>query len=101
MKYDTGKIKYGLIPPAALAQIAEVLTYGSRKYDAFNWKDVESYRYIDAAYRHLELAREGHMLDAESGLPHLAHAVTNLMFLLDRQARTGNNEFNYEEVYHD
>jgi hypothetical protein len=95
MKYDKGKLKYGLIPPKALALIAEALTHGAEKYSPFNWKSVESHRYVDATYRHLEAARAGEKVDKDSGLPHLALALTNIIFLLDRQEETGHNEFRY------
>jgi hypothetical protein len=46
---------------------------------------VETYRLLDAAYRHLESIRGGELVDTESELPHLAHAITNLMFILESQ----------------
>lgn len=94
-KFDKDKLKYGLVPPKALASVVEALTHGANKYSPFNWKGVESYRYVDATYRHLESARQGDKIDKDSGLPHLALAITNLMFLLDRQLETGHNEFEY------
>jgi hypothetical protein len=94
-KFDKNKLKYGLVPPKALASVVEALTHGANKYSPFNWKGVESYRYVDATYRHLESARQGDKIDKDSGLPHLALAITNLMFLLDRQLETSHNEFEY------
>ena len=37
---------------------------------------------MDAAYRHIEAYRQGQNKDEESGLSHLAHAITNLGFML-------------------
>jgi hypothetical protein len=91
-KNDAGKIRYGLVPPSTMMWLATALTHGAEKYGAFNWKNVESARYVDALYRHLEAARAGDIIDKDSGLPHLALAMTNLAFLLDRQTETGFNE---------
>jgi len=83
MKFDTGKLRYGLIPPEATKALAEVLTYGAKKYKPNNWREVDdATRYIDALYRHLEAWRSGEEVDEESGLPHLAHALTNVSFLI-------------------
>ena len=83
MKFDSGKLRYGLIPPSAPKALASVLTYGAKKYKPNNWKSVDdTSRYVDALYRHLELWRGGEKLDSESGLPHLAHALTNIAFLI-------------------
>ena len=84
LKHDRGKLRYDLVPPAALKNVAEVLTFGASKYSDNNWKNVYPFesRYIAAAIRHIEAYRQGEILDDESGLPHLAHASTCLMFLL-------------------
>ena len=83
MKFDNGKLRYSLIPPIALKAIASVLTYGAKKYKPNNWKEVDSVdRYWDALYRHLEANRSGEILDEESKLPHLWHAITNICFII-------------------
>ena len=84
LKYDTGKLRYDLIPPQATKALAEVLTFGAEKYEANSWQlleDAES-RYMDALLRHIEAHRLGEHRDKESGLTHLAHALTNLNFLI-------------------
>jgi len=82
IKFDAGKLRYGLVPPEATKALAEVLTYGAKKYKPNNWKNGEPDRYVDALYRHLEAWRAGESHDDESGLPHLSHALTNVAFLL-------------------
>jgi len=84
-KFDAGKLRYSLIPPAALKGIASVLTFGADKYGANSWKTVPNAqeRYMDALYRHLEAHRAGEILDEESGMSHLWHAMTNFAFLVD------------------
>lgn len=85
LKYDGGKIRYGLLPPIALAETAKVLTFGAQKYAPDNWRYVENWRerYFDAAMRHMWAYKQGEALDPETSLPHLAHAICCLMFLCD------------------
>jgi len=90
-KFDGGKLQYRLLPPKALREAAEVLTYGASKYAAHSWVNVESERYLDALHRHLSARQAGEMFDQESGLLHLAHAAVNILFLLER-------EFGYAEM---
>lgn len=97
-KFDKGKPQYRLIPPAALRRVADVLTYGAEKYSAHTWVNVESVRYLDATFRHIEAFRSGHRYDAESKMPHLAMAITNLMFLLERQEWQDEVPSYYEEI---
>lgn len=83
MKFDKDKLRYSLIPPIALQGLAEVLTFGAKKYKPNNWKLVDdNTRYIDALYRHLEAWRAGEELDKDSKLSHLKHAITNIAFLI-------------------
>ena len=93
-KYDTGKLQYGLIPPIATRSLAQVLTFGAAKYAPNSWQRVPDgeRRYTDALYRHLEQYRMGESTDAESGLSHLAHAITNIAFLLHFEAQRHNKE---------
>ncbi len=83
-KYDDGKPRWSLIPERGLEEVVKVLTYGARKYGDDNWREVEDgpRRYYDAAMRHLMAYRQGHWTDDESGLPHLAHAVASLLFIM-------------------
>ena len=82
-KNDSYKIQYDLIPPNVLQEIAIIFSIGSNKYEENNWKKCNDLsRYISAAYRHIEQYRLGIDYDDETGKPHLAHAITNLMFLL-------------------
>ena len=83
-KADGGKLQYGLIPPAVLAEEAAVMTFGAQKYSADNWRKCDDpIRYVDAAMRHFEAWRGGEQIDPESGLHHLAHARCCLSFLME------------------
>lgn len=70
--------------PHALLDVAAVLTFGAGKYGPNNWQNVTPFqeRYSAALVRHVLAHGTGEFTDAESGLPHLAHACTNALFLL-------------------
>ncbi|MEX1058763.1 MAG: dATP/dGTP diphosphohydrolase domain-containing protein, partial [Natronospirillum sp.] len=79
------KARMELIPPKAEMLLAEVLTFGAEKYGAENWRlvDEQERRYMAAAMRHINAHRQGEVLDQESGLPHLVHAMCCLAFLVE------------------
>jgi hypothetical protein len=83
-KHDGGKNPLHLLPIVAIEKVGEVLDYGARKYAAHNWRRVDARsRYLSASLRHLFAYARGEDVDAESGLPHLAHAATSVLFLLE------------------
>lgn len=92
MKYDGGKPRMDLLLdgcPAALLQVAEVLTFGAKKYAAHSWHTVSEgkTRYKAALLRHLTAHAQGEVNDPESGLPHLAHAACCSLFILELEQR--------------
>ena len=84
-KHDTNKPRFDLIPAKAELALAQVLTFGAEKYAPDNWRIVPDakQRYIAAALRHINAARSGEAMDSESGLPHLAHAMCCLAFVVE------------------
>lgn len=84
IKLDIEKLRYSLLDPECLELMVKVLEYGAKKYPIKdNWKSVKPpERYYDALMRHLQAWRMGKRLDEESGLPALAHATVDCMFLL-------------------
>lgn len=87
-KYDGGKLRYDLIPVLALEEVTRVITLGAEKYDPENWKNVPEgrRRYTAAAFRHIEAWRKGETTD-EIGTHHIANAISNLMFILEKELR--------------
>lgn len=78
------KPKMSLIPQLALVEVAKVFGYGANKYTEYNFsKGSDKTVYTDAALRHINSYLLNKDLDEESGLSHLAHAISNLMMLLD------------------
>ena len=83
-KHDAEKPRMDLLPFEALEAVAEVLTYGARKYSDNGWQTVEGKerRYLAALLRHLAARERGEAWDRESGLLHAAHMATNALFIL-------------------
>ena len=81
---DTEKIRVELIPPQFIKDVAEVLAMGAEKYGEHNWRGgLKWTRLYGSTMRHLLAWIGGEDLDKESGLPHLSHAVTNILFLME------------------
>jgi hypothetical protein len=85
MKHDGGKPRFDLMTWRATAQVIDVLTFGAQTYAPRSWATVpDAYRrYFAAALRHLWARALGERFDPESGLPHLAHAACNVLFICE------------------
>lgn len=105
VKHDTEKPDMSLLSSIAITKIAEVMTFGKRKYSAENWRGGIGYkRLLAAALRHIFAYLGGESSDPESGMSHLAHAACCIMMLLefettrkdldDRYKQEGQNDSN-------
>ena len=83
IKYDQDKPRWELLPLREVEDVVKVLTAGSKKYSDENWKKIDNIqdRYFSAAMRHMTAQRNGEVLDKETGLPHLSHAICCLLFM--------------------
>jgi hypothetical protein len=96
-RFNQGKIRYDLIPPWALEQIAKVYTYGTIKYDDDNWWKGMKWRkdVFGCIERHIKKWFRGEKLDDESNLHHLAHAAWNCIALMEYERnRIGTDDRN-------
>ena len=83
VKHDAGKPALHLLPVEALEEIAQVLSYGEKKYNSWNWAQGFKWsRLYGATLRHLYAHMRGENKDPETGLSHLAHVGCNILFLL-------------------
>jgi hypothetical protein len=90
-KVYSGKPEPSLIYPSAIFAMAKIRRFGINKYGSSeDWRTTPVMDYYDAALRHILADLSGEEKDAESGESHLAHAMTNLMFLIE--ARYGKKE---------
>jgi len=85
------KPQMGLIPVAAMEEIARVMELGAKKYGPYNWRSqpIKNMVYAHAALRHLYAYIGGQTHDPESGRSHLAHVASCAAIVLDAEA-TGN-----------
>jgi len=81
-----------LIPPEVIWSIGEILTFGAKKYESFNWCNVESERYLGALQRHLLQWLKGEEIDKDSGKHHLEHMLTNAVFLVAKEVHNYGNK---------
>lgn len=84
-KNDQGKPELALLawlPLEEAVMVCRVLEHGGQKYSPDNWKKGNFRRYASACMRHIFARLKGEINDPESGLPHLAHAICCLLFLL-------------------
>lgn len=74
MKFDGLKPRMDLLDASALEGLAEVLTFGAKKYEAHNWRNgIHNSRLIAALLRHLMAIQKGEDIDPESNCPHIDH----------------------------
>lgn len=89
IKYDSDKRQWWYIWQFLpdLEEVADILAFGDKKYPSptgSNWQKVENHhrRYTSALMRHLSAYLQGERVDPESGKSHLAHVITNVLFLM-------------------
>lgn len=96
LKDDAGKDRWDLLLVMLGPQVQEVvrgLMYGAEKYhenpDDPNYRKMDDprRRFGNAAMRHLISSMNGQETDVESGLPNLALAVVNTLFLRWHEAK--------------
>lgn len=91
-KLDAGKTMPSLIlsaMPRALMAVAEVGTFGARKYSRDGWLSVENgvVRYTDAMDRHRLYETIDGLIDPQSNLLHAAHLAWNALARLELMLR--------------
>ena len=82
-KDDTNKLRYDLLPFAALDDVARNFTHGL-KYGERNWEKAtpDDIKRLQAAlYRHASKAMQGERMDEDSGVLHWSAVATNALML--------------------
>lgn len=83
-KDDEDKVKYHLLDPDFLEELAKVLGFGAKKYGENNYNlgtDQDFKRLYSALMRHLEAWRKKEKIDHETGYHHLIAVAANAMIL--------------------
>ncbi len=83
------KVAFSTLSMPVIAEMAVGMTEGGMKYGRHNYRNagIRASVYYDAAMRHLTAWWEGEDIDKDSGLSHIAKAMTTLMVLRDAQLR--------------
>ena len=88
VKFDEDKVRLELLPPELMTSVAEILTFGAKKYSARNWElGMDWSRSYGALQRHLNAWWGGEDKDPETGKSHLWHAGCCITFLITYEAR--------------
>lgn len=88
IRFDNGKLRYDLIPPEVLEALAEVYTYGVKKYADRNWElGMDWMRVFASQFRHAVSWLKNESVDPESGLTHAQHALWNWAALVVYEKR--------------
>lgn len=83
IKHDHGKLDWSLLPSESIEEVLKVMAFGAAKYEKNNWRSGTTHmRALSACFRHCIAYMRGEDNDPESGICHLAHACTNLLFIL-------------------
>lgn len=82
LRYNSGKPRLALVDGDAIVELAEVLTFGAKKYAAHNWREGMSFEdTVSSMERHIARIKNGEWSDQESMRLHAAHVMCNAMFL--------------------
>lgn len=88
LRFNEGKRRFDLIPPDAMAALADLFTIGARKYAERNWERGMAYSKVIASLdRHWNDFKAGIDRDPETGCLHITHVVWNAMALLTFKLR--------------
>lgn len=83
-RFNTGKLRYDLVPTYAQEQYVRVLTYGANKYAPNNWKRGMKWTSVLASMkRHIAAFEAGEDFDPETGELHMGHIMCNAAFLAE------------------
>lgn len=82
---DPNKTQWRGMKFRVLDEVAKVITEGDKKYNPGDWVTKDNVLFFDALMRHISLWRQGEKDDPEDGLHHLAHAIVNCMYLMEKE----------------
>jgi hypothetical protein len=91
-------------PPIPFYEYSLAHLQGALKYGPFNWRDdpVSISTYLDAVKRHIDLYKAGQQQASDTGIHHLAHAMTCLSIVIDAEYHGTliDDRFKYRDLHH-
>lgn len=82
LRYNGGKLRYDLMEPFAMKELATVFTRGAQKYAPRNWEKGMKWSDVLASLeRHIADFKAGIDRDAETNCLHMAHVAWNALAL--------------------
>lgn len=86
MKEVDGKYDPTYMFRSAKIAVHHVREYGAKKYlNRDTWVKTDRAEYLKAAERHLDALKEGEEFAEDSGLPHIWHALCDIMFVIESE----------------
>lgn len=83
LRFNQNKIRYDLLEPFAIDQLAKVFTKGAEKYAPRNWeKGMDWTKMLASLKRHIAAWEMGEDFDNETNCYHMAHAAWNALALV-------------------
>lgn len=98
---DTDKVQLQhILAMSGIDDIARVGEYGFKKYgDRWNYRKGMAWtKLLGSCSRHLAAFIRGENMDAESGLPHLAHLAYDCLMLLEYPGRFDNLDDRFKDI---
>jgi hypothetical protein len=81
LRYNDGKLQWGLVHFKSLEPMIQVLEFGAKKYAPDNWKkQMDRKKLLESAMRHMAALMDGQENDPETGLSHIGHLMCNALF---------------------
>lgn len=81
IRNNAGKLRWFLLWFPVIEELLQVLEHGAQNYGYENWKKgLHAEETLESAMRHLVALFKGEYKDPQTGLPHWAHIMANMMF---------------------
>jgi hypothetical protein len=81
LRYNEGKLQWGLVHFKSLEPMVRTLEFGALKYAPNNWmKSMDKRQILESMQRHLAAILDGEEVDPESNQSHIGHIMCNCMF---------------------
>lgn len=95
----SGKPRVSLVPWEAVKAISRAREYGVNKYGEDNYSEVQVRDVLEASIRHIYKFLYEDLVDDESGLSHLDHAITSLAIAIDNINNTNKSNKGWRDVH--